>query len=63
MPVNFAVMEGTGLARCKLCFNHILKGQPVIYIKGGRYNGLQCHVLPEQCQYLHDRLLEMDVIE
>ena len=60
--VGFGVMRGTGLARCRLCMNPIFKGQPAIYISGYRASG-QCHILPEQCQYLHDRLLEMDVIE
>lgn len=62
MPVGFGVKEGTGLARCRLCNGVIFKGQPAIYIRGYRASG-QCHVLPEQCNYLHDRLLEMDVID
>tara|TARA_A100001201_G_scaffold143689_1_gene146731 strand:+ start:1537 stop:1740 length:204 start_codon:yes stop_codon:yes gene_type:complete len=62
MSLGFGVKEGTGLARCRLCNGVIFKGQPAIYAKGYRASG-QCHVLPEQCQYLHNRLLEMDVIE
>ena len=62
MSVGFGVKEGTGLARCKLCFNPIFKGQPAIYISGYRVSG-QCHVLPEHCEYLHNKLLEMDVID
>lgn len=60
--VVFGVKEGTGRARCKLCFNPIFKGQPAIYASAYRASG-QVHALPEHCPYLTKRLLEMEVIE
>lgn len=62
MPVGFGIMKGTGRTYCRLCFMAILEGEPVIYISGYRASG-QVHILPEDCEYLHQRLLEMDVIE
>ena len=62
MSLGFGVKKGTGRTYCRLCFQTILEGEPVIYAKRYGASG-QCHVLPEQCQYLHGKLLEMDVIE
>ena len=58
----FGVKEGTGRTYCRLCFQPIDKGQPVIYVRNYRTSG-QVHVLPEHCPRLTQRLLEMEVIE
>ena len=60
--VAFGVKLGTGRTYCRLCFQTIDKGQPVIYIGGYRASG-QVHALPEHCPYLTKRLLELEVIE
>ncbi|MAP53707.1 MAG: hypothetical protein CL605_02265 [Altibacter sp.] len=62
MAVAFGVKMGTGRTYCRLCFQTIIEGEPAIYVAGYGVSG-QVHALPEHCQYLTKRLLEMEVIE